>query len=193
MQPEKDSDQLLAQKREEFRNYLATIEHPSLSEWILDGAGALIQRLTGGQRVPVLFSGLSIALATLALSFLTSLLLDESYPARWAMIIWEFWGCACAFGVMLVVRYGLRKTLTTFQESTIDALLSTQGLDALQQWVAASCSLKRQVVFNLLLSLFLIPVNVCFFSVKLEGLIGVGATILTTIITRSLWRTCCTG
>ena len=89
MQSEKDSDQLLVQKREEFRNFLAEIEHLSLSEWILDGAGALIQRLTGGQRVPVWFSGLSIALATLALSFLTSLLLDESSPARRAMIILE--------------------------------------------------------------------------------------------------------
>jgi hypothetical protein len=183
MQPEKDSDQLLAQKREEFRNYLATIEHPSLSEWILDGAGALIQRLTRGQRVPAWFSGLSIALATLALSFLTSLLLGESYPARRAMIIWEFWGCACAFGVMLFVRYALRKTLTTFQESTIDALLSIQGLDALQQWVAASCNLKRQVVFSLLCALSTIPVWVCFFSVTLGGFLGVGATILTSINT----------
>jgi len=183
MQPGKDSDQLLAQKREEFRNYLATIEHPSLSEWILDGAGALIQRLTGGQRVPAWFSGLSVALATLALSFLTSLLLGESYPARRAMIILEFWGCACAFGVMLFVRYALRKTLTTFQESTIDALLSIQGLDALQQWVAASCSLKRQVVFSLLCALSTIPVWVYFFSVTLGGFLGVGATILTSINT----------
>jgi hypothetical protein len=181
MQPEKDSDQLLAQKREEFRNYLATIEHPSLSDWILDNAGALIQRLTGGQRVPAWFSGLSIALATLALSFLTSLLLGESYPARRTMIIWEFWGCACAFGIMLLVRYSLRKTFTTFQESTIDALLSTRGLDALQQWVAASCSLKRQVAFSLLFTLFWMPLMVCFFSVKLGGFLGVGATILTTI------------
>ncbi|NIO67825.1 MAG: hypothetical protein GTN71_01875 [Anaerolineae bacterium] len=183
MQPEKDSDQLLAQKREEFRNYLAAIEHPSLSEWILDGAGALIQRLTGGQRVPAWFSGLSIALATLALSFLISLLLGESYPARRAMITWEFWGCACAFYVMLVVRYGMRKTLTTFRESTIDALISIQGLDALQQWVVASCSLKRQVAFSLLFTLFWIPLMVCFFSVKLGGFLGVGATILTTINT----------
>jgi len=148
MQPEKDSDQLPAQKREEFRNYLAAIEHPSLIDWLLDGVGALIQRLTGGQRVPAWFSSLSIALATLALSFLTSLLLRESYPPRRAMVIWELWGFAGAFGVMVVVRYGIRKALTTFQESTIDALLSTQGLDALEQWVAASCSLRRQVVFS---------------------------------------------
>ena len=133
MQPEKDSDQLLAQKREEFRNYLATIEYPSLSEWILDNAGALIQRLTGGQRVPAWFSGLSIALATLALGFLTSLLLGESYPTRWAMIIWGLLGCTYAFYAMMVTRGCTRKMLTTFQESTIDALLSTQGLDALQQ------------------------------------------------------------
>jgi len=181
MQPEKDGDQLLAQKREEFRNYVATIEHPSLSEWILDGAGALIQRLTGGQRVPAWFSGLSIALATLALSFLTSLLLGESYPARQAMIIWELSGCACAFFIMMAVRDGTHKVLTTFQESTIDALLSVRGLAALQQWAATSCSLKRQVVFNLLWTLFWIPLMVCFYSVKLGGFIGVGATILTTI------------
>jgi hypothetical protein len=180
MQPEKDSDQLLAQKREEFRNCLATIEHPSLSEWILDGAGALIQRLTGGQRVPAWFSGLSIALATLALSFLTSLLLGESYPARRAMIIWEFWGCALAFYAMVVTRDVTHRVLTTFQESTIEALLSMQGLAALQQWVAASCSLKRQVVFSLLFTLWWAPLMVCFFSVKLGGFIGVGATILTT-------------
>jgi hypothetical protein len=181
MQPEKDSDQLLAQKREEFRNYLATIEYPSLSEWILDGAGALIQRLTGGQRVPAWFGGLSIALATLALSFLTSLLLGESYPARRAIIIWELLGCACAFYAMVVTRECTRKILTTFQESTTEALLSTQGLDALQQWVAASCSLKRQVVFSLLYTLFWIPLTVCFFSVKLGGFIGVGAAILLNI------------
>jgi hypothetical protein len=181
MQPEKDSDQLLAQKREEFRNFLAEIEHPSLSEWNLDGAGALIQRLTGGQRVPAWFSSLSIVLATLALSFLTSLLLGESYPARQAMIIWELSGCACAFFIMMAVRDNTHKVFTTFQESTIDALLSVQGLAALQQWVAASCSLKRQVVFNLLFTLFWIPLLVCFFSVKVGGFIGVGATILTTI------------
>jgi hypothetical protein len=183
MQPEKDSDQLLAQKREEFRNYLATIEHPSLSEWILDGAGTLIQRLTRGQRVPAWFSGLSIALATLALSFLTSLLLGESYPARRAMIIWEFWGCAGAPYVMAGIRDVTHRTWTTFQESTIEALLSTQGLDALQQWVAASCNLKRQVVFGLLFTLFWAPLFVCFFFVKLGGFIGVGATILTSINT----------
>jgi len=181
MQPEKDSDQLLAQKREEFRNYLAAIEHPSLSEWILDGAGALIQRLTGGQRVPVWFSGLSIALATLALSFLTSLLLGESYPARQAMIIWEWLGCTSAFYAMVVIRECTRKILTTFQESTIDALLSTQGLDALQQWIAAPCSLKRQVVFSLLSTLLWMPLMVCFFSVKVGGFMGVGATILASI------------
>jgi hypothetical protein len=188
MQPEKDSDQLLAQRREEFRDYLATIEHPSLSDWIMDSAGALIQRLTGGQRVPAWFSGLSIALATLALSFLTSLLLGESYPARRAMIIWEFWGCALAFYAMVVIRGCTRKMLTTFQESIIDALLSVQGLAALQQWVAASRSLKRQVVFSLLFTLFWIPLFVCFFSVKLGGFIGVGATILTTINTFLIFR-----
>jgi hypothetical protein len=183
MQSEKDSDQLLAQKREEFRNYLATIEYPSLSDWILDGAGVLIQRLTRGQRVPAWFGSLSIALATLALSFLTSLLLGESYPARRAMIIWEFWGCALAFYAMVGTRECTRRILTTFQESTIDALLSAQGLDALQQWVAASCSLKRQVVFSLLWTLFWSPLMVCFFSVKLGGFLGVGATTLTTINT----------
>jgi len=182
MQPEKDSDQLLAQKREEFRNYLATIEHPSLNEWILDGAGALIQRLTGGQRVPAWFSGLSIALAILALSFLISLLLGESYPARRAMITWEFYGCACSFFSTVVLRDCTRKALTTFRESTIDALISIQGLDALQQWIVASCGLRRQVVFNLLGTIFWAPLLVvCFFSVKVEGFIGVGATILTTI------------
>jgi hypothetical protein len=180
MQPEKDSDQLLAQKREEFRNYLAAIEYPSLSEWILDNAGALIQRLTGGQKVPAWFSGLSIALATLALSFLTSLLLGESYPVRWAMIIWEFWGCVLVFYTVVGIRDVTHRVLTTFQESTIEALLSTQGLDALQQWVAASCSLKRQVVFSLLFTLCWAPLMVCFFSAKLGGFIGVGATILTT-------------
>jgi hypothetical protein len=183
MQPEKDNDQLLAQKREEFRNYLATIEYPSLGDWILDGAGALIQRLTGGQRVPAWFSGLSIALVTLALSFLTSLLLDESYPARRAMIIWELWGCACAFYLLVGFRDNRHRIWITIRESTIDALLSTQGLDALQQWVAASYSLKRQVVFSLLLALFWDPLMLCFFSVKLGGFIGVGAIILCTINT----------
>jgi hypothetical protein len=181
MQPEKDSNQLLAQKREKFRNYLATIEYPSLGDWILDSAGALIQRLTGGQRVPAWFSGLSIALSTLALGFLTSLLLGESYPARRATIIWELLGCVCAFYAMVATRECTRRILTTFQEGTIEALLSTQGLDALQQWAAASCSLKRQVVFTLLFTLFWIPLTVCFFSVKLRGFIGVGATILLNI------------
>ncbi len=84
------NDTELTQKRHELKRQLDTGEYKTLVDVILDGTSRLIQKLTrGSEPRSFLYSGLAIALITLLISFLISLLIGETDPIRWEMAALE--------------------------------------------------------------------------------------------------------
>ena len=76
-------DTALIEKREELKRQLAAGEYKTLLDVMLDGTGRLIQKLTRNPEPPSFwYSAVVIALATLLIGFLTSILLGEFYPLR---------------------------------------------------------------------------------------------------------------
>ncbi|TEU20157.1 MAG: hypothetical protein E3J21_02675, partial [Anaerolineales bacterium] len=83
-------DTALIEKREELKRQLAAGEYKTLVDVMLDGTGRLIQKLTRNPEPPPFwYSAVVIALVTLMISFLTSVLLGEFYPLRRIMILFE--------------------------------------------------------------------------------------------------------
>lgn len=72
-------DTALIEKREELKRQLAAGEYKTLVDVMLDGMGRLIQKLTRNpEPLPFWYSAVVIALVTLLIGSLTSILLGES-------------------------------------------------------------------------------------------------------------------
>jgi len=174
-------DNALLEKREGLKRQLATGEYKTLTDILLNGTGHLIQKITRNpESLPFWYSGVVIALVTLLVSFLTSLLLGESHSFR-EMILLEILavGVALVFVTMSKIYIGI--TFTNLRNNLLDVIESVADLADLQHWLAAVCNVKKSLIFSLAYGIsvgFYIPI---LWTATRGGFFGFGPTILLVI------------
>lgn len=123
-------------KREELKRQLAAGEYKTLLDVMLDGTGRPIQKLTRNpEPLSFWYSAVVIALMTLLISFLTSVLLGEFYPLRQELILNDI----AVVGIVLVFVIGGKIysgiIFTTLRDHLLDAIESVADLADLQRWL----------------------------------------------------------
>jgi hypothetical protein len=175
-------DTALIEKRKELKRQLAAGEYTTLLDVMLDGTGRLIQKLTRSREpIPFWYSAVVMALATLMISFLTSILLGEFYPLRREMILNDISSVGIVLVFVIVGKMYSGIVFTTWRDRLLDAIESVANLADLQRWLAAFCNVKKPLFFSLaygILAGFYFPI---LFATIRGGFVGFGPTISNTI------------
>jgi hypothetical protein len=161
-----DNTLTLAQKREQLSRELEA--YRSLPEYILDGIGALFQRLlTPAARTRITFlppnaseqeddgfpsywlNGLAIAFFTFLAGWLVSLLAGVRFsPDELKLTLWS----VATGGLALIAnKINIRAFLETFRRSCVDKLLRSSDVDNLEAWLAENFQWWRPLVVGLLI------------------------------------------
>jgi hypothetical protein len=161
-----DKTLTLAQKREQLSGELQT--YRSLPEYILDGIGALFQRLlTPAARARITFlppnpseqeddgfpsywlNGLAIAFFTFLVGWLVSLLAGIRFsPDELKLTLWSVATGALA---LIANKINIRAFLETFRRSCVDNLLRSSDVDNLEAWLAVNFQWWRPLIVGLLI------------------------------------------
>lgn len=173
----------LTQKREELKRQLDAGEYKTLIDVMLDGTGRFIQKLTRSLALPPFwYSALVLALITLSISFLISILLGEFYPARREFILTE----VLIAGILLPIWIGFKAYLDSFftnvHDHLLDAIESGDDLVDFQRWLAAVGNQKRPLFLGLVFGILYGSYRSVFHSKELGSFIGYGPTIFLVII-----------
>ena len=150
----KDSD--LNQKRKNLKDQLSAGEYKTLIDVILGGTGRFIQKLTRNPKpISLWYSVGIIALLSLLISLITSILLGEFCPARRGWIPGDLWIAAIIVLTLIAFKVGVHIFLSTLQENILDALESEKYLDNLQYWLTVtSKNVKAPLFIGLVMALF---------------------------------------
>ena len=174
-------DTALIEKREELKRQLAAGEYTTLLDVMLDGTGRLIQKLTQSpEPLPFWYSAVVIALATLLIGFLTSILLREFHPVRREVILLEILVVGIVLVFVIAGRIYKSILFTTLQDRLLDAIESVADLADLQRLLAASCNVKKPLFFSLAFSILVGFCSVLGSTIR-GGFLGFGSTILNVI------------
>jgi hypothetical protein len=175
-------DTALIENREELKRQLAAGEYKTLVDVILDGTGRLIQKLTQSpEPLPFWYSAVVIALATLMIGFLTSILLGEFYPLRRELILSEVAGVGIVLAIVVAGRIYESIFVATLRDRLLDAIESVADLADLQRWLAAFCNVKKPLFFSLACGVLVgFYVSVLGSTIR-GGFVGFGKTILNVI------------
>lgn len=156
----------LAQKRNELARRMES--YRSLPEYILDGIGALFQRLftpAARSRVPFLpanaseqenegfpsywMNGLIIAFFSFVIGWLVSLASGTRLnPEETRLTLWAVLTGALA---LIANKVNIRAFLDTFRVSCVDKLLRGSDVDGLEAWLAANFQWWKPLVVGLLI------------------------------------------
>jgi hypothetical protein len=172
-------DAALHGKRGELKGQLEAGEYKTLVDVMLDETGRLIQKLTQSREpVPFWVSGVVVALVTLSIGLLLSLVFGEFVPARREAIVIGPGLVVFALVAMLLTRIAQGILWTTL----CDHLLDTIGLEAdladLQRWLAASYRMRKQLLFCIAWAAALTSYVVAVGFAMEGGFMGVGMTFL---------------
>jgi hypothetical protein len=181
-------DTALIEKREELKRQLAAGEYKTLVDVMLDRTGRFIQKLTRTpEPLPFWYSAVVIALVTLLIGFLTSILLDEFNPLRHEGILGETAIVGLVLAGMIVGKIYFAIIFINLRDNLLDAIESVADLADLQRWLAALCNVKKPLFFSLAFSIlggFYAPI---FFATIRGGFVGFGPAILTVIVGFQGW------
>jgi hypothetical protein len=148
---------------------------------MLDGTGRLIQKLTQSpEPLPFWYSAVVIALATLMIGFLTSVLLGEFYPLRREGILLEILVVGLVLVFMIAGRIYKSILSTTLHDHLLDAIESVADLADLQRWMAAFSNVKRTLFFSLAFGILVGFYSVLGSTIR-GGFLGFGSTIMNVI------------
>ncbi len=149
-----DNDAGLAAKRDELGRQMAG--YRSLPEYILDGLGAVIQRLINPKKfkerasfLPLnasdqeqesfpsyLLTGAAIALFTFLIGWLLSSMSAHQFSTdELKLMSWSAFTGALA---LVVNKINIRAFLDTFRRSCVDQMLRTADIDELEKWLHAN-------------------------------------------------------
>jgi hypothetical protein len=175
----------VTQRREELKRQLAAGEYKTLIDLLLDGTGDLIKKLTRSPEPPSYwYSAMVIALVTLLIAYLTSLLLREFYLFRNGCavnilvgILFEGMTLACVIAVKKYTDVLLR----TAREKLLDAIQSSEDLADLQQWLDVFSNLGKSLFFSLAFGILASSYAIIYFPAIGRGFIGFGPSILAVI------------
>ena len=178
-------DAALLEKRAELKRQLVAGEYRTLIDVILDGTGRLIQKLTRSPKPPPFwYNAVVIVLATLVISFLTSILLGEPYPLiRRDWILGEvafvglFFACVIAHKEVYI---GI--LFSSLRDKLLDAIESVTDLVDLQGWLAAVCDVKKPLLLSLPFSFLFTFYGLIFISTIRGGFVGFGPTTSSIIV-----------
>jgi hypothetical protein len=175
-------DTALVEKREELKRQLAAGAYRTLVDVMLDGTGRLIQKLTRTpEPLPFWYSVVVIALVTLLISFLTSVLLGEFYPLRREMILFEVSIVGIVLAIVVAGKMYFGILFTTLRDRLLDAIESVTDLADLQRWLAAAFDVKKPLFFGLAFGILLGFYSPILFATTRGGFLGFGPTILAVI------------
>lgn len=146
----------LTQKRKDLKRQLAEGEYKTLIDIIFEGTSRLIQNLTRNPKpISLWYSAGIIALLSLLISLITSILLGEFYPARRGWIPGDLWIAALIALTLIAFKVGIHIFSSTLQENILDALESEKYLDNLQYWLTVtSKNVKAPLFIGLVMALF---------------------------------------
>ena len=180
-------DTALIEKREELKRQLAAGEYKTLVDLMLDGMGRLIQKLTRNpEPLPFWYSAVVIALVTLMIGFLTSILLGELHPLRREMILFEISVVGIVLAIGIAGRIYLGIFSTTWRDHLLDAIESGADLADLQRWLAAAYNVEKPLFSGLAFGILLGFYFTILSSTIRGGFVGFGPTILNVITTFQL-------
>lgn len=180
-------DTALIEKREELKRQLAAGEYKTLVDVMLDGMGRLIQKLTRNpEPLPFWYSAVVIALVTLLIGSLTSILLGESseivlHMFRVKDILSIISIVGLVFAGMIVYNVGRDMLLTTVLDHLLDAIESVADLVDLQRWSAALCDVKKPLFFSLALAILISFYESLLLFMIRGGFVGFGPTVFLVI------------
>ncbi|MCP4366909.1 MAG: hypothetical protein GY797_02160, partial [Deltaproteobacteria bacterium] len=98
----------LLEKREEVKRQLAASEYKILADILLDRIGHLIQKFSRSPKPRSFwYNALVMALITLLIGFLTSILLGEFYSLRREMILFEISMVGVAFTSVIISKVSI--------------------------------------------------------------------------------------
>ncbi len=156
----------LSQKRQHLTMRMESFR--SLPEYILDGIGALLQRLTTrGPRVRHTFlplnvsdqedegfpsywlNGLAIAFFTFLLGWLVSVAMGIRLSSEEARL--GLWAVLTGGLALIANKINIRAFLDTFRISCVDKLLRTSDVDNLEGWLASNFQWWKPLIVGLLI------------------------------------------
>ena len=136
------------QRQVELKDQLATGEYKTLIDVILDGTGNFIKRFTRGPKPASWYSAAVIALVTLLISFLTSLLLGEFYvyhrDGGIINLLLQIWLVGIIFLSTMVIKKYCETFFKTLGEKFFDAIESATDLVDFQNWLVELQNLRKQ-------------------------------------------------
>ena len=148
-------DIALIEKREELKRRLAADEYKRLYDVILGRTGRLIQKITRSPKPPSFwYSAVVIALVTLLIGFLTSILLGEVTPARREIIPVELWLVGLALTSTIAYKIYYQIIITMLHDDLLDAIESVEDLADLERWFAAVSNVKTSLFTGLVVAFF---------------------------------------
>lgn len=169
----------LESERKKLKGQLASGEYKPLIDVMLDGIGYVIQKISRSSKpVPFWYSAAAIALGLLAISFLTSSLLNEFYEIRLERIPSEIALVLLTFVGIIILKVNLSATFEVWRNQLIDALERSEDLADIQRWFDSVCDIRKQLLLGLSSGLPFGIYVVMFVSRVRGGFIGVGPTIL---------------
>ncbi len=151
-------------KREVIRKQINTGKYKSLAAIILDGIGIFFQEVTHRKKViSYLSSGFIIALITILISLLVSLIAKELHTfAKLDAILMGFWGIFMGYLSIVGFYKVIQHFLETLSRSILDSIESIADLENLENWLASTSRTRNQLIFGLC---FAIIMPVFFFPV----------------------------
>jgi len=143
-------DTSLHERREELRRQLAEGGYSTLADVLLDETGRLIQKVTRSPKpISFWYSAVAIALVTLLIGWLVSILLGEFDPLRRRSIPADIGSVAISFVGIIINKIYVGIVFATLRDHVLDAIESTSDLSDLQLWLAAVANTRRHFWFSL--------------------------------------------
>jgi len=171
-----DTSELL-KKKDAIKQQLAAQEYKSLASVIFKGTGRLVQKITRSPEpmTALWYNGIVIALVTLLIGCIVSLVLGESPTPE--MMLLAVWGMGLGVLVMIQSTLATGWLLTTLQNSTVDAIDSMDDLEHLHRWLTSTFQLKKQFVFSLFTGLVVGSSAPLFWAAIKGGFTGFGPLV----------------
>ena len=173
------TDDNLLKRREELKRELLSSESKTLIDIIFDWVGRLYQKISrSAETVSFWISGLVIALSSLVIAFLISILFDGFSLLKSDMFQFGIFAVVIALAFIITAKITISMVITTFHDNVIDTIEAVTDLSDLKRWFAILYNIKKPLFFSLIYTIIIgIYVPILWATTK-GDVLGFGFIIL---------------
>jgi hypothetical protein len=136
----------------QLKNNISEGEYQTLLDWLLNGMGRIIEKLSfRSQRLPLWVGATGIATLICLVGWVASLLTGGVSQYGYRTL---FLGGLTIFLTLMIPRSVNQRTLETLHDQLLDSLESNEGLASLHNWLRSLSSWKWPILSGLLYVLF---------------------------------------